>query len=89
MYNRGVLCRSHGYFNALSVFDQLPPEDMAKEQWKDPVLEIVFQYFTAREKLKTAAGTKVKSKAVQKYFLHVTGRHLKGMYHVIFTSIIM
>ena len=55
--------------NSVSVLDQVKPEDMEEEQKKDPILGIVCQYVTAREKLKTSAISKIKSEAVRKYLL--------------------
>ena len=58
-----------GMLNSMSVLNQVTPEDMTEEQKKDPVLSLVCQYVIAREKLKTLAISKIKSKAVQKYLL--------------------
>ena len=58
-----------GMLSSVSVLNQVPPEDMAEEQKKDPILSLVCQYVTAREKLKTSAISKIKSKAVQQYLL--------------------
>ena len=58
-----------GMLNSVSVLNQVTPEDMAEEQEKDPILSLVCQYVTAREKLKTLALSKIKSKAVRKYLL--------------------
>ena len=55
--------------NSVSVLNQITSEDMAEEQKKDPILSIVCQYVTAREKLQTSAISKIKSKAVRKYLL--------------------
>ena len=55
--------------NAVSIFEFVIPEQMAKEQQKDPTLELVYQLVTAGEKPKTSAIAKMKSKAVQKYLL--------------------
>ena len=35
--------------NTVSVFNQVSPEDMAKEQHKDPILGLVCPYVTARK----------------------------------------
>ena len=51
-------------FNSVSVLNQVTPEDMAEEQKRDPILGSVCPYATAREKLKSSAITKIKSKAV-------------------------
>ena len=40
-----------------------------EEQKKDSILSMVCQYVTAREKLKTLAISKIKSKAVKKYLM--------------------
>ena len=50
--------------NSVSVLNQLTPEDMAKEQKKDPILGLVCPYVTAGETLKSLAIAKIKSKAV-------------------------
>ena len=42
-----------GVLNAVSAFDQVTPEDMAREQCKDPILGIVCPYITVRENLKS------------------------------------
>ena len=52
-----------------SVLNQVTPEDMVEEQKRDSILSLVCQYVTAREKLKTSAISKIKSKVVQKYLL--------------------
>ena len=54
--------------DAVSVFGKITPKEM-KEQQNDLILKLVYQQFTAGEKLKTSAITKVKSKAVRKYLL--------------------
>ena len=53
-----------GMLNSVSVLNQVTPEDMAEEQKTDPILGLVCQYVTAREKLITSAISKIKSKAV-------------------------
>ena len=58
-----------GMLTSVSVLNQVTPEDMAEEQKRDSILGLVCQYVTAREKLKALAISKVKSKALQKYFL--------------------
>ena len=58
-----------GMLKSVSVLNQVTPEDMAEEQKRDPILGLVCQYVTAREKLKTLAISKTKSKAVRKYLL--------------------
>ena len=58
-----------GMLNSVSVLNQVTPEDMAEEHKRDPILGLVCQYVTAKEKLKTLAISKIKSKAVQKYLL--------------------
>ena len=55
--------------NAVSVLNQVTPGDIAEEQKKDPILRIACLYITAREKLKSWAIAKIKSKAVWKYLL--------------------
>ena len=56
----------------MSVLNQVTSEDMAEEQKRDPILGLVCQYVTVREKLKSLAIAKIKSKAIQKYLLHLT-----------------
>ena len=53
----------------VSVFNQVTPKDMAEEQKRDPILGLVCPYVTAREKWKSLAIVKIKSKVVQKYLL--------------------
>ena len=53
-----------GMLNSVSVLNQVTPEDMVEEQKRDPLLGLVCQYVTAREKLKTLAISKIQSKAV-------------------------
>ena len=38
--------------NAVSVFNQVTSDDMAEEEWKNMILEIVHQYVRAQEKIK-------------------------------------
>ena len=58
-----------GMLNSVSVLNQVTSEDMVEEQKRDPILALVCQYVTSREKLKTSAMSKIKSKAVQNYLL--------------------
>ena len=58
-----------GMLNSVSVLNQVTPEDMAEEQKRHPILGLVCQYVTAREKLKTLAISEIKFKVVQKYLL--------------------
>ena len=53
-----------GMLNSVSVLNQVTPEDMVEEQKRDSILGLICQYVTAREKLKTMAISKIKSKAV-------------------------
>ena len=53
----------------LSIFEQVTPEEMAKEQQKDPILELVYEMVTTGEKPNISAIAKIKSKAIQKYLL--------------------
>ena len=53
-----------GMLNSVSVLNQVTPEDMAEEQKKDPICGLVCPYVTVREKLKSLAIAKIKSKAV-------------------------
>ena len=55
--------------NSVSVLYQVTPEDMVEEQKRDSILGLVCPYVTAREKLKSLAIAKIKSKAVRKYLL--------------------
>ena len=55
--------------NSVSVFNQVTPEDMLEEQKKDPILRLICLYITIRERLKSSAIAKIKSKAVWKYSL--------------------
>ena len=50
--------------NFVSVLNQVTPEDMAEEQKRALILGLVCKYVTARERLKTSAISKIKSKAV-------------------------
>ena len=60
---------------------------MAEEQKKDPMLKLVFPYVTAREKLKSLAITKIKSKAVWKYLLQFDRLISKqGVLHCLYIS---
>ena len=71
-----------GMLNSVSVLNQVTPEDIAGEQKTDPILGLVCQYVTAREKLKTSAISKIKSKAVQKYLLQLDRlTYKKGVLH--------
>ena len=63
-----------GMLNSMSVLNQVTAEDMGEEQKKDPILSMVCKYVTAREKLKTWAISKIKSKAVRKYCLQQIDR---------------
>ena len=58
--------------NSVSVSNQVTPEHMVEEQKRDPTLGLVCQYITAREKLKTSAISKIKSKAVQNISCNLT-----------------
>ena len=53
-----------GMLNSVSVLNQVTPEDMTEEQKRDSILSLVCQYVTAREKSKTLAISKIKSKVV-------------------------
>ena len=76
-----------GMLNSVSVLNQVTPEDMAEEQKKAPILSLVCQYDTAREKLKTLAISKIKSKAVQKYLLQFNRLTFKqGVLHQIYIN---
>ena len=58
-----------GMLNSVSVLNQVTPEDMMEEQKRDPILGLVCPYVTDREKVKSSAITKIRSKAVRKYLL--------------------
>ena len=76
-----------GMLNSVSVLNQVTPENMAEEQKRDPVLGLVCQYVTAREKLKTLAISKMKSKAVLKYLLQFDRLTFKqGVLHQLYIS---
>ena len=65
-----------------STFEYVTPKQMAEEQQKDPILELVYQLVTAGEKPKTSAIAKIKSKAVRKYLLQFDRLTLKkGVLH--------
>ena len=53
-----------GMLNFVSALNQETPEDMVEEQKRDSILGLVCQCVTVREKLKTLAISKIKSKAV-------------------------
>ena len=74
--------------NSVPVLNQVTPEDMVEEQKKDPFLRLVCPYVTAREKLKSWAITKIKSKAVQKYLLQFDRLTFKqGVLHHFYINI--
>ena len=54
--------------NAVSIFEQVTPDKMAKEQQKDPTLKWVYQLVTAGEKPKTSAIAKIKYESCAKLF---------------------
>ena len=68
--------------NAVSTFEHVTPEQMAKEQQKGPTLELIYQLVTAGEKPKSLATAKIKSKAVRKYLLRFDRLTMKkGVLH--------
>ena len=75
-----------GVINAVSVFDQVTPEDIGTEQHKNPILELVCVCVTVRvrERLKLSAMSKLKLKAVTKYLLQFDRLTFKqgGMHHL-------
>ena len=73
--------------NSVSVLNQVTPEDMAEKQKRYPMLGLICPYVTAGEKLKSLAITKIKSKAVQKYF-NLTDSHLNSEFCTTSTSTI-
>ena len=71
-----------GMLNAISVFDQIIPEEIAEKQWKDLILEIVCQPVTSGERLKPSSITKCKFRAVWKYLLQLNRLIIKkGVLH--------
>ena len=58
-----------GMLNSVSVLNPVMPEAMAEEQKRDTILGLVCPYVTVREKLKSLAIAKIKSKTVRKYLL--------------------
>ena len=73
--------------NAVSTFEHITQEQMAKEQQKDPTLELVYQLVTAGEKPKTSAIAKIKSKALRKYLLQFDRLTMKeGVLHQLYIS---
>ena len=52
--------------NGVSIFEHITPEQMAKEQQKDPTLELVFQLVTAGKKAKKIGYSKDKIKSCEK-----------------------
>ena len=76
-----------GMLNSVFVLNQVTPEDMADEQKKDPILSLVCQYVIAREKLKTLAISKIKSKAVWKYLLQFDRlTFMQGVLHQLYIN---
>ena len=76
-----------GMLNSVSVLNQVTPQDMAEEQKRESILGLVCQYVTAREKLKTSAIAKIKSKAVWKYLLQFDRLTFKqGVLHHLYIS---
>ena len=55
--------------NSVSVLNQVTTDDIGEGQKRYPIFGLVCPYVTAREKLKSLAITKIKSKAVRKYLL--------------------
>ena len=73
--------------HSVSVLNQVPHEDMADEQKKDPILRLVCLYVTAREKLKTSAIVRIKSKAVWQYLLQFDRLTFKqGVLHYMYIN---
>ena len=58
-----------GMHNSVSVLNQVTPEDMVEEKKRDPILGLAYPHVTAKDKLKSLAIAKIKSKTVQKYLL--------------------
>ena len=76
-----------GMLNSVSVLNQVTPEDTRDEQKRDSILSLVCQYVTAREKLKTSAISKIKSKAVRKYLMQFDRLTFKqGVLHCIYIN---
>ena len=76
-----------GMLNSVSVLNQVTPEVMAEEQKRDSILELVCQYVTTGEKLKTSAFSKFKPKAVRKYLLQFDRLTFKqGVLHQLYIN---
>ena len=73
--------------NAVSTFEHVTSEQMAKEQQEDPTLKLAYQLVTAGEKPKTLAIAKIKSKAVRKYLLQFDRLTMKkGALHQLYIN---
>ena len=73
--------------NAVSTFEHVTPQQMAKELQEDPTLELVYQLVTAGEMPKTLAIAKIKSKAVRKYLLQFNRLTMeKGVLHQLYIN---
>ena len=73
--------------NAVSLFGKVSPEEMKKEQQKDPILGLVYKQVTASEKPKKSVITKIKSKTVRKYLLQFEQLTLKrGVLHQLYIN---
>ena len=57
--------------NAVSTFEHVTPEQMAKEQQEDPTLEMVYQLVIAGDKPKTLAIMLCKAIAILDSFLYL------------------
>ena len=68
--------------DAVSIFGKVTPEEMKKEQQKDPIHELVYKQVTAGKKPKSSAIAKVKSKAVRKYLLQINRLTLKRVCYI-------
>ena len=73
--------------NAVSTFEHVTPKQMAKEQQKDPILKLVYQLVAAREKPKTLAIAKIRSKAVRKCMFQFDRLTIKkGVLHCLYIN---
>ena len=64
-------------YDQVNVFDQVTSAIMAKEQYKDLVLGLVYQNVLAGDKLKLVDVAKVKFNVAHKYLLHSDQLSLK------------
>ena len=73
--------------DAVSIFGKVSLKKMKEEQQKDPILKLIYKQVTAGKKPETSAITKMKSKAVRKYFLQFNRLTLKkGVLHQLYIN---